>query len=312
VIALETKVGHTSDTNNDSHDFKLSGVTGSDKAVSKTGSEVLTNKTLTAPVINVGSDADQDIYKRNASGVFTRIAKGSANQLLGVSADGNTVGYLALSAVTSDEKSALAGQSGTAPSASNKFIDNAMVTEAKTASKIPIRDSNGDILVATTPTAGDACASKTYVDLNFTPLVLTTTVSDTLKWSNDASVIASGQTSYAKFKEITLNENLTPCRIKFTLGGAGSGTIYGRIYKNDVAIGTEQSISPGSTVFTEDFTNFVSGDKIQLYVKMGASNLDSGVSNFRLYFTKVITSIKSIPLVTVVDTTFITNPTNNS
>jgi hypothetical protein len=165
VIALETKIGVTSSAVNTTHTNKLSGVADGDKAVSKTGSEVLTNKTLTAPVINVGSDADQDLYKRNASGVFTRIAKGSANQVFGVSADGNTVGYLSLSGVTSDEKSALAGQSGTAPSASNKFIDNAMVTEAKTASKIPIRDAQGDILVSTTPTAGDACTSKTYADL---------------------------------------------------------------------------------------------------------------------------------------------------
>lgn len=65
---------------------------------------------------------------------------------------------------TADENDALVGTSGTAVSASNKLVDAADVTEAKTASKIARRDSNSDILVATTPTAGDAAASKDYVD----------------------------------------------------------------------------------------------------------------------------------------------------
>ena len=65
--------------------------------------------------------------------------------------------------ITENEQDALVGTSGT-PSTSNKYVSNDDVTEAKTASKIPRRDSNSDILVATTPTAGDAAASKTYVD----------------------------------------------------------------------------------------------------------------------------------------------------
>lgn len=52
IEALEAKVGANSSAVTTSHDYKLSGVTGTDKAVSKTGSETLTNKTLTAPVLN--------------------------------------------------------------------------------------------------------------------------------------------------------------------------------------------------------------------------------------------------------------------
>ena len=52
IEALEAKVGKNSSAVTTSHDYKLSGVTGTDKAVSKTGTEVLTNKTLTTPVIN--------------------------------------------------------------------------------------------------------------------------------------------------------------------------------------------------------------------------------------------------------------------
>lgn len=51
VEALEAKVGANSSAVNTSHDYKLSGVTGTDKAVSKTGAETLTNKTLTTPII---------------------------------------------------------------------------------------------------------------------------------------------------------------------------------------------------------------------------------------------------------------------
>ncbi len=52
VEALEAKVGANSSAVTTSHDYKLSGITGSDKAVSKTGTETLTNKTFTTPVIN--------------------------------------------------------------------------------------------------------------------------------------------------------------------------------------------------------------------------------------------------------------------
>lgn len=51
IEALEAKVGITSSGVSSSHDYKLSGVTGTDKAVSKTGTETLTNKTLTSPTI---------------------------------------------------------------------------------------------------------------------------------------------------------------------------------------------------------------------------------------------------------------------
>lgn len=52
------------------------------KVVTPTGSQTLTNKTLTAPLINVGSDAQGDVYYRNGSGVFTRLAPGTSGQFL--------------------------------------------------------------------------------------------------------------------------------------------------------------------------------------------------------------------------------------
>jgi len=48
------------------------------------GQETLLQKTLTTPVINAGSDATGDVYYRNASNVFTRLAVGGAGTVLTV------------------------------------------------------------------------------------------------------------------------------------------------------------------------------------------------------------------------------------
>lgn len=79
ISALEAKVGVDSSAVTTSHDYMLSEVT--DKAVGKTATQTLTNKTLTSPVVNVGSDATGDMYYRNA-GVLTRIPVGSDNQIM--------------------------------------------------------------------------------------------------------------------------------------------------------------------------------------------------------------------------------------
>lgn len=50
--------------------------------VGTSDSQTLTNKILTSPVINVGSDATGDIYYRNSGGAFTRLAIGGANTVL--------------------------------------------------------------------------------------------------------------------------------------------------------------------------------------------------------------------------------------
>ena len=51
VEAIEAKVGADGSTVTTSHDYKLNEVTTTDKAVSKTATQTLTNKTLTTPVI---------------------------------------------------------------------------------------------------------------------------------------------------------------------------------------------------------------------------------------------------------------------
>ncbi|MEK9207253.1 MAG: hypothetical protein AAB922_02145 [Patescibacteria group bacterium] len=50
--------------------------------VGSSDTQTLTNKTLTSPVINVGSDAQGDLYYRNSSGVFARLAAGTSGYFL--------------------------------------------------------------------------------------------------------------------------------------------------------------------------------------------------------------------------------------
>jgi hypothetical protein len=51
-------------------------------ATANNATATLTNKTLTSPIINVGSDAQGDIYYRNSSGALARLAPGTSGQLL--------------------------------------------------------------------------------------------------------------------------------------------------------------------------------------------------------------------------------------
>jgi hypothetical protein len=51
-------------------------------AVGTSDTQTLTNKTLTSPVINLGSDATGDIYYRDSGGSFTRLAAGTNGHVL--------------------------------------------------------------------------------------------------------------------------------------------------------------------------------------------------------------------------------------
>lgn len=88
IEALEAKVGADGSAVTTSHDYKLSEVTSTDKAVGKTATQTLTNKTLTAPQINMGSDATGDMYYRNGSAATTRLPIGTTGQILEAQASG--------------------------------------------------------------------------------------------------------------------------------------------------------------------------------------------------------------------------------
>lgn len=85
IEALEAKVGIDGSAVTTSHDYKLSGVTGSDKAASLAGTETLTNKSLgSGTKVVLGSDATGDIYYRHSDGTLKRLAIGTSNYVLNV------------------------------------------------------------------------------------------------------------------------------------------------------------------------------------------------------------------------------------
>lgn len=85
IEALQTKVGVDGSAVTTSHDYKLSGVTGSDKAVSKTGSEVLTNKTIDGNnnTLTVLSSQISGNVPLSKGGTGVALTDPNANKLLG-------------------------------------------------------------------------------------------------------------------------------------------------------------------------------------------------------------------------------------
>lgn len=149
IEAIEAKVGVDSSAVTTSHDYKLSGVTGSDLASSLTGTETLTNKTLTSPVINVGSDAEGDMYYRNSGGAYTRLARGTDDYILKM--NGNVPNWEA-EAVISDGSYATKGilQGLTDASTSGLTIASGVISvnSGTSANNIVKLDSNGEIPLA--------------------------------------------------------------------------------------------------------------------------------------------------------------------
>ena len=81
VVTEDIELGHATDT---TLSRSSGGVLAVEGVVVPTisSTSTLTNKTLTTPVINIGSDAEGDIYYRTSGGAFTRLARGSDNQTL--------------------------------------------------------------------------------------------------------------------------------------------------------------------------------------------------------------------------------------
>lgn len=91
IEALEAKVGINGSAVTTSHDYKLSGITGSDKALSSGaggGSQTITDLTLVNPKFTLGSDATGDMFYRDSGGNIKRLPIGTTGQIIQAGAGG--------------------------------------------------------------------------------------------------------------------------------------------------------------------------------------------------------------------------------
>jgi hypothetical protein len=115
----------------------------------------------------------------------------------------------------------------------------------------------------------------------FTPTYFADTTSSSLVVVANTQRSTS-ESSYTMLKEIVINGSGSVF-VSFDLKTNVSGSVYARIYKNGVAVGTERSMSATNfQTFTETISGLVSGDLLQLYAKRGTGG-SSIVANLRLY-----------------------------
>lgn len=155
--AVEAKVGVDSSAVTTSHDYKLSLVTTTDKALPRDAAATTTNKILgTGTAITLGSDAEGDTYYRTSGNVLARLPRGSDNQILKM--NGNVPNWEA-ETVTVDATSTTAGivelataaeiTAGTATGGDGPLV----VTPDQLAASTPVFNGSGLTGIVTSGTA---------------------------------------------------------------------------------------------------------------------------------------------------------------
>lgn len=91
-------------------------------------------------------------------------------------------------------------------------------------------------------------------------------------------------TSYTKIAEIYIPRAGT-LRVKFSVGNNDGGiTMYGRIYRNGSAVGTERSVLGTTSIdLSEDISGWVAGDLLQLYAKVSSSSGNQQAGGLKIY-----------------------------
>ncbi len=84
---------------------------------------------------------------------------------------------------------------------------------------------------------------------------------------------------------LNLHSNDSEFRISFEMKTSNVGNVvYGRIYRNGVAVGTERSTTLISyTTYSQDITGWSEGDTIQLYTYAGSMGIRPYVQEFLVY-----------------------------
>lgn len=105
---------------------------------------------------------------------------------------------------------------------------------------------------------------------------------DNLQASADTAR-SNDTTPDVKVKEIYLPKGGT-FRIKFDLYSEGTNTARGTIYRNGVAVGTQQTVTSATPeTKSEDIGGWSAGDLCQVYVRSNNTGKDAFIENFRIY-----------------------------
>lgn len=219
IIALETKLGADSSAVNTTVDFKLSGVATGDKVVSKTGTETLTNKTLTSPVIsnptlNITSGATGDTYYNGGSGLLARLAAGTNGYIM------KMVGGLPAWAAETVITNASTTAAGIVEEATQAEVDAGTATGGTGArlfinpSTLSVSSSRTNYTAAESITSGDALAAYYYQANGAITLDAHAT--------NNTSISSAGGTITISF---TTGSNSNRMMVVFVNIGAPSGTV---------------------------------------------------------------------------------------
>ena len=280
VVTEDIELGHVTDT---TIARSSAGVITVEGVVVPTVSSTstLTNKTLTAPVINIGSDAEGDIYYRTSGGAFTRLARGSDNQTLMMNGNvpnwetvsGGGGGIASLAADTTPQLGGDLDVDGNEiVSTSNAAID---ITPHGTgdvqlnADNIRIGDSNADVTITPNFSKGTKIEMQTDGDL----LVNADTSSGNLYMN--AYDLVSIQSNYLRIGKNNADMKITTLGTGDLTLNTNNGTNSGSIVIADGANGNIDVNPNGSGKVR---INTTSGDGVKLDVR---SDNNATVANFR-------------------------------
>ncbi len=271
ITSLEAKIGVDSSAVTTSHDYKLGEILTTDKAVGKTATQTVANKTLgTGTKVAIGSDADKDMYYRASDGTLTRIPVGTDNQILKL--NGTTPGWEA-ETTTVNASTTVAGitelatsaeiTAGTATGGTGAAL---VVTPDALASSTPV--FNGSGLTNLTNPAVYASGSTTY-DL--------TTASGTQN-------IAHGLAKTPKYIKITYYVAFSNVSSQSAPTRYGVGVFNGSTYTNWF---TGSKSSETSNTYQ---SSYISASSIIEYQNGGGGSSSSQVATASLNSTNIVLS----------------------
>lgn len=112
----------------------------------------------------------------------------------------------------------------------------------------------------------------------FSDIVSAYTAGDYSVHEDNTIYNSSPPNTYTKYTEAIIPKGGT-LRIKFFISGGGGAGVFGKIYRNGSAVGTERTVAASSGAhFSEDISGWSAGDLVQLYVHdgNGGNSCDGG------------------------------------